>query len=285
MAVMTITKFPGYKNSKIVVLPVPYDSTVSYRTGCRQGPRAIINSINNLEYFDLELEKEIHHIGITILNDLVPDVRGPYHMINKVQTKVRSLLEKGKFVVMLGGEHSLTVGSVRAHEKFFPEFSVLSFDAHADLRDSFEGSKYSHACVMRRLWKKHPVVITGLRSLSSPEFAFIKSNNIRIFPAHEYHEGKFALDDLLEGLGNRVYITVDLDVFDPSQMPAVGTPEPGGLLWYDILAILRAVCRRKTVIGFDIVELAPIPGLVSPEFLALKLMYKMLGYIFLAGSE
>lgn len=264
------------ETSKVAILPVPYDSTTEYRSGTREGPQAIISASQYLELYDAELDKEIYRIGIHILPLLEPVMSGPKQMIKRVYQATRELLEKDKLIVMLGGEHSLTLGLVRAFRERYQRLSVLQLDAHADLRNEYLGTRYSHACVMRRVWELCPIVPVGIRSLSREEHKFIEQHKIEPFYAEDWAPDLAA--KVLDNLSPEVYITIDLDVFDPSIMSAVGTPEPGGLSWHQVLGLLRAVARERQIVGFDIVELCPREGPTSCAFLTAKLAYKLIGY-------
>ncbi|MDO8340286.1 MAG: agmatinase [Candidatus Burarchaeum sp.] len=258
----------------VLVLPVPYDSTTSYRGGARDGPHAIISASRNMELLDLELGCDISKAGICTLDELEPSSDSPAKTISRVEEAVEGIAEAGKFPVMLGGEHSLTLGAVRALAKKHPKMSVLQLDAHADLREEYEDSKYNHACVMRRVREICPSTVqAGIRSMCEEELQHVKKEKSKLV-----YGRNFDAREILRGLGEEVYVTVDLDVFDPSIMPAVGTPEPGGLLWEEVLPLLREVARKKKVVGFDVMELAPLAGNVAPDFLAAKLTYKMIGY-------
>lgn len=262
-----------FEKAKVVVLPVPYDSTTSYRGGARDGPHAIISASRNMELHDLELGCDISGAGIYTLDELEPSMASPEKTIERVENAFGLLLEKNKFPVMFGGEHSLTLGAARALLKKHPKLSVLQIDAHADLRDGYEDSKFNHACVMRRVRELCNAVSVGVRSISEEEAEFVRKARPRIF-----YGRSFDAREVLKGLGNEVYITLDLDALDPSIMPSVGTPEPGGLLFEEVAALVREVGERRRVVGFDIMELAPIPGMVAPDFLAAKMAYKMVGY-------
>lgn len=268
------------RSARVVILPVPYDATVEWRAGAREGPQAIIAASHYLEFYDLELGREIQQVGIHTLAEVDPVMGDPAAMIQRVYENVRGWVEKGKMVVMLGGEHSLTLGAVKAYREKFPQLSVLHLDAHADLRQEYLGTIYSHACVMRRVVELCPIVPVGVRSLSVEENSFIKEKGLTPF----YAQGKPLDGEDIEGiitdLSEEVYVTIDLDVFDPSLMPAVGTPEPGGLLWFEVLRLLREVACRKKVVGFDLVELCPREGPSSCAYIAAKLAYKLIGYSF-----
>ncbi len=272
----------SFEESKVVVLPVPYDSTASFRAGTREAPLAIINASRQVELYDEELETEIYDkVGIHTFNEVMPNMEGPKYESEMIRRVFLDVLEAEKFPVMIGGEHSLTIGAVRAIKDFYPEISVLQLDAHTDLREEYEATQYSHACVMRRIFDEGiKFAQIGVRNISKEEAKFIRANNIFSVTARQYHYGYYSVEDIVEALTDTVYVTIDMDVFDPSEVPAVGTPEPGGLTWYEILDILREVTFHKKVIGFDAVELCPIPGNPASDFLAAKLIYKLIGYCF-----
>jgi agmatinase len=266
------------------ILPVPYDLTSSYVSGARNGPVAIIEASTHMETYDEELCLEPWKAGIETLPMLEATTLGPGEMVKKVRFEVAGILERGKIPVILGGEHSVTIGLVMALTEIYPDLSVLQLDAHADLRESYQDSPFNHACVARRISELCPIVQVGTRSLSSGEAEFLKSMNRKDKPAIKAHYATEIIKgvswgEVVEDLTDDVFITIDLDVFDPSIMPATGTPEPGGLGWYDVLGLLRTVAAKKRVVGFDVVELCPIPGNVAPDFLAAKLAYKVMGYI------
>ena len=263
--------------SKVVILPVPYESTVGFRHGTSQGPRAIIDASVELELYDHELDKESFRVGIHTLPEVEPVMASPEKMIDRVYELVGDVLDYDKIPVMLGGEHSLTVGAVKAAIERIDNLSVLQLDAHADLRDQYLGTKLSNACVMRRIVELCPVVQVGIRSLSQEENEFIKQRGMTLHYADNFNVQE-SIHQVVSSLSNDVYITIDLDVFDPSVMPAVGTPEPGGLGWYEVLALLKEVSKTKNVVGFDVVELCPIEGPVACSFMAAKLAYKIIGY-------
>ena len=269
-------EYSKYESSKVVILPVPYEGTTTYRTGTRHGPEAIISASRNLELYDEELKKETCEIGIHTFDELEP-LSSPQDMVHRVEEVGDGLLQDGKFVVMLGGEHTLSLGIVKALKKRHPSLSVLSLDAHADLRDSYSGTPFSHACAMRRISEIAPIVEVGVRSLSREEARFMEEKGVAVYGPREI-EGK--REEIATKLSDDVYVTIDLDVLDPSIMPSVGTPEPGGLLWPETLAFLQEIAKNKKVIGFDILELCPTPGNPAPDFTAAKLIYRFLGYIF-----
>jgi agmatinase len=233
-----------------------------------------------MELYDEEWGGEISDFGIFTLNELQPALESPEAMTLNVRDAVREILGAGKFPVMLGGEHSITVGAVMAMKEKHENFSVLQLDAHSDLRDSYWGTPYSHASAMRRSMEFAPVTQVGIRSASREEEPQIRANAERIFWARKIVGQRDWLDRMVAGLGDKVYITIDLDVLDPSIMPSVGTPEPGGLLWYETLNILKTVCQGKEIVGLDVVELLPQPENAAPDFLAAKLVSKLIGYVF-----
>lgn len=265
--------------SSVVVLPVPYEATVSYMSGTRFGPRGILHASRFIELYDHELDSEPYDIGVHTLPELMLPAAGGQIAMKQLRSVFDALGDSGKFVVMIGGEHSISSVPILAHaERSSERLSVLQLDAHADLRDEYEGTPYSHACVMRRVLDSVDVVPVGIRSVTTEEMEVIRSRGIPVVYAHELGAPDW-IDRVVESLGERVYVTVDVDYFDPSLMPATGTPEPGGGSWYPTLQLLEEVFRRRTVVGCDVVELAPIPGLVAPDFTAAKLVYKLIGFL------
>lgn len=270
-------EFTDYKKSKIVILPVPFEKTSTWLKGCRRGPKAIIEASQNMELYDIETNSEAYKKGIFTAEKIIS--QNSREMISKVCKKVKELLTDKKFVVVIGGEHSVSIGSIRAHSEFFNQMTILHLDAHSDRRDSYEGNKYNHACVMARAGEiVKSIVSVGIRSMDSSELKNINKN--QIFYAQEIFSLDSWIERTLKELSKNVYITVDLDVFDPGIMPSVGAPEPGGLGWYQVLKLLRTVSQSKNIIGFDVVELCPSQNKAS-DFLAAKLIYKLLSYIFL----
>ncbi|MEK7281572.1 MAG: agmatinase [Chloroflexota bacterium] len=269
----------SFDSAKVVVLPIPYDSTSEWGVGKRQAPQAIIDASQYLELYDPELDAEPYRLGIHTLPELEPVMSGPGPMLERVRGVVCDLLAIGKLVVVLGGEHSLSVGVVRACVESHPKLSVLHLDAHADLRQEYLGTPYSHACVMRRISELCPSVSVGVRSLSYEEHDYYCQNGLHPFSPEEI--GEKALAEIVAQLSSEVYITIDLDVFDPSLMPAVTHPEPGGLSWQQVLQVLRAVASTRQVVGFDIMELCPQAGTAAAAYTAAKLAYKLIGYSWL----
>jgi len=270
----------AFNDSRAVILPVPYDGTTTYRTGTREGPRAILQASRELELFDEETCTEAYREGIFTVGELGVTVASPRDMVERVRRAGEFLLSHSKLPVLLGGEHLLSLGMIQAVVEKFRNLTILHLDAHADLREEYQGSAYSNACVMRHALKRAPLVQVGIRSLSADEYDVIKARNIPCFFAHQL-SAKNGWREVVGRLGPEVYISIDLDVFDPSCMPAVGTPEPGGMTWQEVTALLREVARDRQVVGFDVMELLPIPHLAAPDFLAARLVYKLLSYIFL----
>lgn len=269
-----------FETSKVIIIPVPYDSTTSFKAGTRDGPQSIISASQNIELYDIELEKEIYmEIGIHTLNEIKPVVSSPEGMIQRVYEVCKELIQLGKFPVMLGGEHSLSLGMVQALKEKYPALSTLQLDAHTDLRNEYLGSKYSHACVMRRIYELCPITQVGIRSMSEEEACFIKENNLKPLYASKLINCQDWIEDVISNLGDEIYITIDLDVLDTSVMPAVGTPAPGGLSWYLLLEFLSKVSVEKKVVGFDVVELSPNEIHYAASCLAASLVYKLIGYI------
>ncbi len=267
-----------YEKAEIVVLPVPYDGTTSYRSGTRDGPHAIIDASRFVEFYDEESGKNYSETGICTLDELetVDDAKGT---IDRVYEATKAILSDNKKFVMLGGEHSLTSGAVRAFREKFPGISVLHIDAHADMADLNGESKWDHGCVARRVYEMCPVVLAGIRSLSEEQAQFIEKENIPVYWAHKILTRKDDswMDEAVSKLTDTVYVTIDLDALDPSIMPSVGTPVPGGFRWFALLKFLRKLAEAKKVVGFDLMELMPLPGQHAPDFTAAKLAYKLIG--------
>jgi agmatinase len=266
-------------NARVVVLPVPYDSTTEWQNGTRHGPQAIVNSSQYLELYDIELDLEIYKIGIHTLPAIEPSFSSPESMIERVHRVTSEMIKHNKFPVLLGGEHSLSLGMVKALKEKFSNFCVLQLDAHADLRDEYLGTRYGHACVMRRIYELCPIVQVGVRSLSSEERQFISQNNIPTFYIINSSSDMPSTDNIIASLDHNVYVSIDLDVFDPSIIPSVGTPEPAGMQWNEVVNLLRYVSQKRHVIGFDLVELCPDHCNHASSFTAAKLAYKFIGYI------
>ena len=262
-------QYYDYGRSKYVVLPCPHEATTSYGKGTRRGPEAILKASQAVEWFDEELGYEPYHKG-WIYTEKPVSVRG-------LTRKVGEILADGTIPVILGGEHSLTPAAVKACAQKHKHLSVLQLDAHADLRDSYEGKKDSHACALRRVLEICPAVQAGIRSISIEEWEWARKTG-QIDKIH-FAKKLELVDKIGHQLHKDVYITIDVDVFDPSIVPATGTPEPGGLFWYEVLDILKGVCATKNVVGFDVVELAPRKGDIASDFTIAKLIYKILGFL------
>ena len=279
----TLPDLPTFDTAKAVILPIPLESTTSYVPGTRNGPREILVASSHMELWDEETGTDVHSIGIFTL----PEMEFPFAAMHEVVCEIRrvtsELVGRGKFPLILGGEHSITPAVVGAVAAKYPGLSVLQIDAHADLRDSFMGTPHNHACAMRRTLEIAPTTQVGIRSLSSEEAAAAPSLRTTIFYDYNMRADPDWMERVVDSLTDTVYITIDVDGLDPAIMPATGTPEPGGLSWYEALALLRKVIAKRTVVGCDIVELSPIPGNIAPNFLCAKLIYKILSYRF--GSE
>ena len=263
--------------AKIVILPVPYDGTSTWLKGADQGPAALIEASVHLEKYDIETDSEVYKQNIFTAK-AVGKRGAPEKMIAEVERTVGEFLTKDKFVVTIGGEHSVTIGAVRAYRKKYENLSVLQLDAHADLQPEYHGSKYNHGCVMARVAEICPIVQVGIRSLDIKEKPFLKTD--RVFFAQDIHNKTAWMEKAIGKLTEQVYITIDLDAFDPSILPSTGTPEPGGLGWYQVLAFLKKVSQEKEIVGFDVVELCPNKNAKSSDFTAAKLIYKLLSYKF-----
>ncbi|GMU65811.1 MAG: agmatinase [Acidobacteriota bacterium] len=270
-----------YATSRVAVLPVPFERTVSYGRGTAAGPAAILRASQSMELYDEELRFEPAEIGIATLPPFLPEAFDLAEAMGELEAECRRHLAADKFLLTLGGEHSLTIAPVRAAKSIHGEIGVVQFDAHADLREEFEGTPYSHAAVMRRVADEGlPTLPIGIRSLSKPEAEFAHEAGIPIVWAHELDELEGnRYERLLAALPEKVYLTFDIDYFDPALVPATGTPEPGGGTWYPTLRLLSRLFETKQVVAMDVVELAPLGGQPSSDFVAAKLAYKCLGYL------
>lgn len=266
-----------YSSSEILIIPVPYDETSTWMKGADKGPDAILDASVNLEWYDVETKADASRHGIHTEKP-VTEKSSPEGLVNAVNKRVRSALNDKKFPVLIGGNHTVTIGSVRSFAEHYKNLSVLQLDAHSDLRQSYEGSPYNHACAMARAREVAPVVQVGIRSMSSDELLFADMS--RIFFAHELYYNKNLYTDAIDRLTENVYITIDLDVFDPSLIPSTGTPEPGGPEYYELMHFLKEVILKKNVVGFDVVELCPSQNNKAPDFVAAKIIYQLIGYKF-----
>jgi len=268
-----------------VILPVPLESTTSYIGGTKHGPREILVASTHLELWDEEMNADVHGRGIYTL----PEMELPFDDMKDIMAEIgrvtAAILEYDKFPIVLGGEHSITSPVVGAVAAKHPGVSVLQVDAHADLRETYMGTQFNHACAMRRVLEHAPCTQVGIRSLSTDEAKAAPTLPTTIFYDVNMRQDKNWIAKVVTSLGEKVYITIDVDGLDPAIMPATGTPEPGGLSWYEILSLLRAVITQRTVVGCDIVELSPLPGVAAPNFLCAKLIYKILTYQFTKNTN
>jgi agmatinase len=267
----------NYQESAIVILPVPYDATSTWMKGADKGPEAIMQASVNLEFYDIETGSEAHKHGI-FTYEPVEEKSSPEALVNSVCEKVKFLLSEKKYPVVVGGNHTVSIGSIKAFAESYEKLSVLQLDAHSDLRQKYEGSVLNHACVMARAREIVPIVQVGIRSMSSDELPFADRNNI--YPSHILYYDKSLYNRALNSLKENVYVTIDLDVFDPALMPSTGTPEPGGPDYYELMHFLRDVANAKNIVGFDVVELCPSISNKIPDFIAAKIIYQLLSYIF-----
>ncbi len=280
------SRYSSYPASEIVIVSAPLEKTVSYGKGTSGGPKAILKASHYVEFYDEETGRELcFDKGICTLNELNLSKFRIEECLSKTYRLVKEILDDNKFVVTLGGEHTISYASVKAHLEKYPKLSILQIDAHSDLRETYEGSKYSHACVMARV-AEHTKNITqvGIRAQAKEEADYIKKNKINTFFARDIRQNKFGRDwkkKVLSKLNKNVYITFDVDGFDPSVIPATGTPEPGGLFWDETMDLLKLVGKEKNIVGFDVVELAPTKHHVASNFVAAKLVYKLLNYAFI----
>jgi len=266
-----------YNRSEIIILPVPYDETSTWMKGADKGPAAILEASVNLEFYDIETGYEAHQHGIFTLPS-VTEKSTPEKMVAEVKSRCADLYNEFKFPVVIGGNHSVSIGAIAAAVEKYRDITILQIDAHADLRQEYEGTPLNHACVMARAREIAPIVQVGIRSMSADEIPF--ADRERMFCAHELFDDNSLYDKALSLLEKNVYITIDLDGFDPGIMPSTGTPEPGGPPYREILNFLHKVIRERNVVGFDVVELCPSPHTKAPDFMAARLIYQLLSYKF-----
>lgn len=265
-----------YENSKFIVFPVPYSSTTYWKAGTKDGPHALIEASRHIELYDSEAKRDVSKDGIFTLPQMVPSKNTPKETIDKIKEVVAKIFDDKKIPMMIGGEHSITLGAVLAAKEKFSNLSVLQIDAHSDLRGKFEGTEYHHASVMGQIHKAGvPITEVGIRAVSEEESEYIEKENIK----NIFYAPDVPVDKIIDSLSENVYLTFDLDGLDTSIMPSTGTPEPGGLGWYETLNLLKEVAKKRKIVGADVVELDPIPGLTAPDFLAAKLIYKLISYI------
>lgn len=266
-----------YSDSRIIIVPVPYDETSTWIKGADKGPEAIMEASVNLEFYDIETDSEAHLFGIHTVEPII-ERRSPEALVDAVYNRIIFLLRQEKFPVIVGGNHTVSIGSARAFSEHFENLSILQLDAHSDLRQEYEGSAFNHACAIARMREVAPVIQVGIRSMSREEAS--DADWDRIFPAHELYVDKTKYEKAIDMLTDNVYITIDLDVFDPSLIPSTGTPEPGGPGYNEIMNFLKEVIWKRNVVGFDVVELCPNPANKAPDFVAAKIIYQLLSYKF-----
>ncbi len=277
--------YSSFENSKVAILSVPYEKTTSYGKGTAKGPKAILKASHYVEFFDEETEKEVcFEQGIASLKPLqIGNLLGK-KALDMIYRNVMLLIDSGKFVITLGGEHSISTAPIKAHFDSYEELSILHFDAHSDLRNEYEGTKYSHACFAARVAEfTTNITQIGIRAQNKEEFQFIKDKEISAFYANELREDGFSymqMDKMIQTLDKNVYITFDVDYFDPSIMPSTGTPEPNGFYWHETVTFLKRLFNERNIVGFDVVELSPRKDFTFPDFLTAKLIYKILNYKF-----
>lgn len=275
-------EFRDPRTARIAVLPVPYDLTSSWKKGADRGPQALIEASASMELYDIPTRSEVYRKGIFTLEPIVEN-GPPEKMTDRVDEACMAIFEGGKFPVVLGGEHSVSIGAIRAAARKFKNLTVLQIDAHGDTRESYDGSPFNHACVMARAREWCSITQVGIRAIDIEEVA--RMDERRVFFGHEIEEHVARCDDswmdrVIDTLDENVYITIDLDAFDPSLLPATGTPEPGGMRWRDVNELLRRVCEKRNIVGFDVVELLPTEGHWASEFVAAKLVYRLLSMVF-----
>lgn len=273
-------EFSDKNRSKIAILPIPFDGTSTWGKGADKGPDAMLEASANMELYDIETNSEPYKHGIFTAEPVLADT--PDEMASRGYEACKKLLESDKFVITFGGEHSISYGPIKAHAEKFKNLGVLQLDAHTDLRDEFHGSRHNHACIMARAQELCSTVVqVGIRSMDSSELP--RLDRKKVFFAEHIHDSTSWVGDAIALLPENVYLTIDLDVFDPAFVPATGTPEPGGLNWYQILTVIREVARHRNLIGCDIVELCPSTAHPGSNFLATKLIYKIISYKFNLG--
>lgn len=268
-------KYSRIDDAKVVLIPVPYDGTSSWQKGADKGPDAFLEASENMELYDIETKSEVYKKGIYLAPAVTED-SSPEKMVDTVYKTVKNYIKQEKFVTIFGGEHSVSIGTIRAFNESFEDLTVVQLDAHADLRPEYEGSTCNHACALHEASKKTNLLQVGIRSMDASEVEHMDEN--QVYFAHDLYEDW--QDDAIGQMTPNVFITIDLDAFDPSILPSTGTPEPGGLFWYETLEFLKMMFKKKNVVGFDIVELCPNENEKSSDFLAAKLYYKMLSYKF-----
>jgi agmatinase len=274
-------EFSSFDGARVLVWPISYEGTVSYGTGTGRGAEAIIDASRNMELYDEETDAEVYKLGIHTLSES-PSVEPPERMMESLLERGRELVATGKFLTMIGGEHSVSAPVIRAHAERYDNLSVLQIDAHADLRDTYDGTPHSHASIMARVTRdlRLPSVQCGIRSISAEEARAIDELPTRIFWAKDIVGKSDWWDAAVDGLTENVYLTVDIDGLDPSLVAQTGTPEPGGLGWYETIGLIRTLARKRRVVGMDLTEYSYVEGFEASAFLCAKLIYKSLAFIF-----
>ncbi len=270
-------EFAQLEKSRVVLIPVPYDGTSTWGKGADRGPSAFLEAAENMELYDIETDSEVYREGIYLTPAITED-SSPEAVVSEVHKQAKEYIKRNKFVTLFGGEHSISIGAIRAFNECFDNLTVLQIDAHADLRKEYQGTPYNHACAMHEASQTTNLIQVGIRSMDALERTYMDEE--KTFFAHEMAADEFWMDRAIDLMTDDIFITFDLDGLDPSIMPSTGTPEPGGLFWYETLEFLRKVFEEKNVVGFDLVELCPNPNDRSADFLAAKLYYKMLSYKF-----
>lgn len=266
-----------YDKAAIAILPVPYDGTSTWIKGSDKGPAALIEASGTLEMLDIETNTDVSKKGIFTLNPILQN-KSPEATSNKVEQAITNLINDNKFPVLIGGEHSVSIGAFKAMAKQHSDITFLQFDAHADLRISYEGSSYNHACAMHKAQQLAPIVQVGIRSMCQEERVYV--NDEKMFFRYQIRHNNDWQNQVIKQLSTNVYITIDLDVFDPSIMPSTGTPEPDGLLYYEVLSMIKQVAKHCNIVGLDVVELCLNEQNKAPDFMAAKLIYQILSEIF-----
>ncbi len=278
-------EFSSYQNSAVAIISCPYEKTTSYGKGTGKGPKAILEASHYVEFFDEETEKEVcFEKGIAALEPLEFKKLSSKKSMDLIYSHVKNLIDDKKFVITLGGEHAISISPIKAHFDSYSDLTILHFDAHSDLRYEYEVSKFSHACFAARVAEfTTKITQVGIRAQCKEEFQFIKDKRIKTYYAHQIRQRNFddaLINEIISSLDKNVYITFDVDYFDPSIMPSTGTPEPNGFYWHETMKILKEVCAKRNLLGFDVVELAPRKDFTFPDFLTAKLVYKILNYKF-----
>jgi agmatinase len=267
-----------FEKANILLQSIPYDGTSTWGKGADKGFEAFLDAAENMEYYDIETDSEVYKKGVHIIDPILEDA-SPEAVFESIYESTKELLKTDKFLTFFGGEHSISIGLIKAFYEAHPDITILQLDAHTDLRPEYHDSPYNHACAVYDASRNTNLIQVGIRSMDTSEVEYLNRN--KCFFAEEMYGHTDWMQDSINKMTNKVYITLDLDVFDPSIMPATGTPEPGGMLWNPMIQYLKKVFQQKDVLGFDLVELAPIEGLTAPQFMTAKLYYKMLSYKFL----